>query len=261
MRTILNLLTVTEEDLVTMTIGELAKEVPKTYVYHEKTGMIQKFRKPTVEQLKNTEVVLQTVEPDIVVYSNGFLTYTKKCGDKEYSTTVGLDRCAVMVYRFVSEKEERDWDFDTPDTITRFIKQNGGYIREDRVDLSALHWLEAVRLNCEERLMKNQLNRENAMAPVSLQENSAGTCFGASCPDIAEEVAAKEEKRINIERMRDAKKSLTARQHEVIDAYYGNRIVSEARVAKDLDMTQQGVHNILTAAIKKMRKDMNVKVK
>ena len=264
METILNLIPDTNNDnLDEITIGELVKKVAKTIIYHENTGLTEKLRKPTRAEFRNATVILQLETPKITLYDNGFLVYTKKYGDEEYSTTVGLDRCAAITYYFQAEKYERDgaWGADNPDTTIRFIKNKDCFIKEETVDLSSCHWLEAVRLICEERLGKNLLNREQTIAPLSIRENGAGACFGCFDPDIADKIAAEEEKANTIKAMVKAKKALTARQREVINTYYGKKILTEKKVAEKLGLSQQAVHKTLVAAIDKMRDKMKVEVK
>lgn len=196
-------------------------------------------RLPSKKSLEGAEVLLKEVseEATITVYKNGYLLY--EIGD-EY-TVYTVRRCGKMTYRF----------------------QDGTKSTIDSREYDHLPWQTVVSLICNERLDVNRQERESEKSEFHLNGDGTDWCDKLSVRpewEVQEEEEEYEaERQRQLTSLREAMKSLTPRQLQVVSLYYSVSGMTEKRVAEELgDITQQGVHNILAQALKKMKKKMGV---
>ena len=222
----------------------------------------------------------------IVVFKNGYLTYTKNDGFGDPCTTVySVHKCSQMVYQGGCSKSEFDDECGRYGDYNKLIYCiiNGQYVRfsiiSDEVYLDEPWWMPIV-LVCDDRLTRNADARENK-DKVSLEqiidilsdedvdvnfaddividisdeddENFIGDVEDSETwlePDIRNEEQAKDHKRLSGSLAK--LKVQHANQHKVIKLRFRRNGMSEREIAKHLNIKHQSVHDIIRAGIKNL---------
>ncbi len=242
-----------------LTFGELKEMLPST----------KGKEAPTLKKLEQEKILIMKDVDDavITIYRNGFLSYVKTSGDDEmYSTVFAVDRCSKYVYETVCSEAERNDPGDTSILADEYeVKKLGkACTRKNTVSeshLSGLPWFFPILLHCEDRMVRNQQEREEYhCVPLNTIANGeeSGKLYPASAPDCCTLLLEKEarlEARKRFEKLRAAFAILTKRQAEVIKLlYFSNQKLTEREVAKMLGLNQSTVHRTACAALRKLRK-------
>ncbi len=184
---------------------------------------------------------------------------------KPYSTVLAVDRCSKYVYETVSSEAERNDPGDTSILADEYeVKKLGkACTRKNTVSeshLSGLPWFLPIFLHCEDRMVRNQQEREeyhcDLLDPIANGEES-GKLYPATEPDCCTLLLEKEariEARKRFKKLHAAFAILTKRQAEVIKLlYFSKPKTTEREVAKALGLNQSTVHRTACAALRKLR--------
>ena len=197
----------------------------------------------------------------IVIYKNGYLTYTKNDGFGDPCTTVySVHRCSQIVYKMGCSDVEFDEECGQYGKDCKLIYRiiDGQHVRfaivNEEAYLDEPWWTPIVEI-CDERIDQNLNDREGRrMEPLNDEDYhfSGDEASPEAWLDavIESERAAEQHKRLT-----KALKTLTKVQRNTIEVFFGNEIMTERKAAQILGGTQQAVHKNRETALKVLRKN------
>ena len=197
----------------------------------------------------------------IVIYKNGYLTYTKNDGFGDPCTTIySVHNCNQIVYKtgcsaFEFEEECGQYGKNCK-LIYRII--DGQHVRfaivNEEAYLDEPWWTPIVEI-CDERIDQNLNDRERRrMEPL----NDDDYHFSGDEADPEAWLDAVIESERSAEqhtRLTKALKTLTEVQRNTIEVFFGNEIMTERKAAQILGSTHQAVHKNRETALRVLRKN------
>ena len=238
-------------------------------------------RMPRATKLHETPILFSE-EIDgatIVVYENGYLTYTSKTASDEsnkgndliesHTTVYSVHKCSKLVFMtgFSNKEyeEECGWCGEHSKVEYRVVEnpvtRNRQLTRIVTVDEKAYQdniWWIPVVVTCDERLGYN--NYVRFMHNLELKDNDELTDDGdegnykRNPEDWLDTIAQNEEDERNHNILVAGMKNLTKIQYQIVKLYYKEGL-SEREIAKILKRANSTVHRNLNAALNKLRQN------
>ena len=197
----------------------------------------------------------------IVVFKNGYLTYTKNDGFGDPCTTVySVHKCSQMVYQGGCSKSEFDDECGRYGDYNKLIYCiiNGQYVRfsiiSDEVYLDEPWWMPIVEI-CDERIVQNLDDRERRRMEPLNDDDYHFTGAEADPEAWLDAVIESEQAEEQHKRLAKALETLTEVQRNTIEVFFGNEIMTERKAAQILGSTHQAVHKNRETALRVLRKN------
>ena len=200
----------------------------------------------------------------IVIFKNGYLTYTRNDGFGDSCTTVySVHKCNQIVYVTGCSKDEFDEECahngENCNLVFRII--NGQYTRFSIITEDAYldePWWMPISEICEARIVHSLDERERRrMEPLNDDDyNFTGCDSDSSTPeDWLEAVIENERSAEQHKRLIKALEALTKVQRNTIEVFFGNEIMTKRKAAKILGISQKNVNKNKHAALKNLRNE------
>ena len=199
----------------------------------------------------------------------------ENCGNKKNTVTVydeprttvySVHKCSQIVFMtgFSTDeyKEECGWCGEHSKVTYRVVEDPATHNRQltrivtvDEKAYQDYPWWLPIVVICDERLNHNDyvrfMSKIELMDGDDLNDEDNGEHHNPS--EWLEAIAQTEEDERNHEILVDAMETLTDTQYKTVELYYKEGL-SEREIAKVLNVKQQSVHDILKAAITRLRK-------
>ena len=233
-----------------LTYRQLKELVPET----------PRGKMPSPDKIEG-EILFRAKEQDakIVIFKNGYLTYTKNDGFGDPCTTVySVHRCNQIVYKTGCSEDEFNEECGQYGKNCKLIYRiiNGQRIRfaiiSEGAYLDEPWWMPIVEI-CDERIDQNLNDRERRRMEPLNDDDYHFTGNEADPEAWLDAVIDGEQADEQHKRLTKALKTLTKVQRNTIDVFFGNEIMTERKAAQILGISQKNVNKNRRAALKNLR--------
>lgn len=235
-----------------LTYRQLKKMVPAT----------PKGKMPSPDKIEG-KILFRAKENDakIVIFKNGYLTYTKNDGFGDPCTTVySVHRCNQIVYKTGCSEDEFNEECGQYGKNCKLIYRiiNGQRIRfaivSEEAYLDEPWWMPIIEI-CDERIDQNLNDRERRRMEPLNDDDYRFPGDEADPETWLDAVIDNEQADEQHKRLTKALEKLTTVQRNTIELFFGNEIMTERKAAQILKTTHINVHKNKLAALRKLRNE------